>query len=231
MNRHSSSPHIQNAAAPDNAISVKPTAIIAASELRMTVFEPTRSSSSPPSTAPAAATTFAAHAEQQHVRHGDAVDIHAQHRAEGEHAGQPVAEHRAGEQVVDDVSVSPPLGDQVRPQLAVGAEHTDRRPRLRFEVGRRRCDEHRQRERGHPCGGEQHGRAHVLAVGRRDVQQSDRWTVARGESPVDHKKQHHAADIACGPTESGHTTGVSPVSSADAASRCKGRWPGRCTPR
>ena len=27
------------------------------------------------------------------------------------------------------------------------------------------------------------------------------------ESPVDHNKQHHAADIACGPTESGDTTG------------------------
>ena len=68
-------------------------------------------------------------------------------------------------------------------------------------------DEHRQRERGHPGGGDQHGRANVLPVGGRDVQQPDRWAVAGDESRVDHKQQHHAADIACGPTESGYPTG------------------------
>ena len=97
----------------------------------MTGLEPTRSSSSPPSTAPTAATTLARHAEQQDIRLRDAVDVDAEHRAEREHAGQPVAEHRAGEQVVDHIAVPPPLADDIRPQLAVGADER-RRPASRL---------------------------------------------------------------------------------------------------
>ena len=59
MNRHSNRPQIQNAAAPDSVIRVSPTVIIAVSEPTMTGLEPIRSSSSPPSTAPSAATTLA----------------------------------------------------------------------------------------------------------------------------------------------------------------------------
>ena len=74
MNRHSNSPQTQNAMAPDSVSKVEPTAIIAASEPMMTGLEPTRSSSSPPSTAPTAATTQARHPEQQDVGLRDAVD-------------------------------------------------------------------------------------------------------------------------------------------------------------
>ena len=59
MNRHSNNPQIQNATAPDSVINVSPMAIIAVSEPTMTGLEPSRSSSSPPSTAPTAAITLA----------------------------------------------------------------------------------------------------------------------------------------------------------------------------
>jgi len=59
MNKHSSSPHTQNTAAPDRAISVTATAIIAINEPTMTDLEPSRSSSRPPNTAPTAAITLA----------------------------------------------------------------------------------------------------------------------------------------------------------------------------
>src|SRR5262245_16553196 len=59
MNRHNNSPHTQNAAAPDHAISVTATVTIAVNEPTMTGFEPSRSSSSPPSAAPTAAIRLA----------------------------------------------------------------------------------------------------------------------------------------------------------------------------
>ena len=59
MNRHNSSPQTQNATAPDSVINVSPTAIMAVSEPTMIGLDPSRSSSSPPSTAPIAAITLA----------------------------------------------------------------------------------------------------------------------------------------------------------------------------
>ena len=60
MNRHSISPHAQNAAGPDSTSSAVPTAIIALSDVTITRLEPNQSSARPPSTAPTAATTEAA---------------------------------------------------------------------------------------------------------------------------------------------------------------------------
>ncbi len=59
MNRHSSSPQIQNASGPDNVISVRPTTIISVSAVTITGLAPNRSSSRPPATAPTAATRHA----------------------------------------------------------------------------------------------------------------------------------------------------------------------------
>src|SRR5690349_21068804 len=59
MNRHSSRPHTQNAAAPDNASSVSATVIIAINEPTFTSLEPSLSSSRPPNTAPTAAMMLA----------------------------------------------------------------------------------------------------------------------------------------------------------------------------
>src|SRR5574337_1308171 len=60
MNTQSNSPQAQNARGPDSVIKVMPTVIIATSDPTMTALDPIRSSSSPPSTAPTAATTLAA---------------------------------------------------------------------------------------------------------------------------------------------------------------------------
>src|SRR5690349_12062774 len=59
MNGHNISPHTQKATAPDNAISVTATVIIAINEPTITSLDPSRSSSRPPSTAPTAAITLA----------------------------------------------------------------------------------------------------------------------------------------------------------------------------
>ena len=184
----------------------------------MTVFDPTWSSSSPPIDRADRGHRAGGHPEQQHGGLRDPVHGDAEYRAEREHPAQPVAEHRAGQQVIDDVAVAAPLGDDVRPQLAIGAEHAGhrRRPggdirlsvRLRDDVGRRRRgDQHRQREDRHPRRGHQHRRAHVLPLGGRDVQQPACRPVAGDEPGVHHEQQHHAADIACSPTESGHPAG------------------------
>ena len=59
MNRQSSSPQIQKAMGPDSVIRVSPAAIIEASEPTMTGFDPNRSSTNPPISAPIAAITLA----------------------------------------------------------------------------------------------------------------------------------------------------------------------------
>ena len=163
----------------------------------MTGLEPNRSSSSPPSTAPTAATTLRAHAEQQHVGLRDAVHVDAEHRAEGEHAGQPVAEDRAGEQVVDDVAVAAPFADDLRP-TACG-----RRRRSR-PCGARRPPGAAVRSWSSSGSANSANQAAVSSIAARTFwpsatgmpQQPAGVAVAGDEPEVDHQQQHHAAEIA-----------------------------------
>ena len=179
------------------------------SEPTMTGLDPNRSSTSPPSNAPMAAITLALTPNNSTSALEMPYDADAEYRAEREDARQPVPEHRAGEQVVDDVAVPAPFADDLGPQLR-GRRRGSRRPsagpRARASGGAPTMNTGRANSANQAAANSMAARTFwPSATG---TPSSPRVSPSPDdEAEVHEEQQHDTAEIAHAPAESGYPAG------------------------
>jgi hypothetical protein len=179
MKRHNSSPQIQKATAPERFSRTTPTTTIATADDRTHRGD-----------------HACADAEQQHVGRRHPVHRHANDGAEREHAREPIAEDRTGQQVVHDVMVATPFPLHLDPERAIGAEDANGR-RAFFRVEGSGRDEKREREQGEPRSRQKHRGSDVLAVVMGNRQHPAGIAVTGDEAQIHDDQQPDTAEVTC----------------------------------